>query len=56
MIMTALAIAACNRDYVLRKLDVKGVFIQTEMKGKPVYIRCSGAAQRFNTGYVPRVH
>jgi hypothetical protein len=41
-IMTCLALAACNPTYTLAKIDVKGTFIQTEMKGTPVYIRCTG--------------
>ncbi len=40
-IMTCLAIAACNRLYTLGKIDVKGVFIQTEMSGTPVYVKCT---------------
>ncbi len=41
-IMTALTIAACNKDYALGKVDIKGTFIQTEMSGMPVYIKCRG--------------
>jgi hypothetical protein len=41
-IMTVLMVAVCNGDYALGKLDVKGAFIQTEMKGTPVYIKCRG--------------
>jgi hypothetical protein len=41
-IMTCLAIAACNRLYTLGKIDVKGAFIQTEMSGPPVYVKCTG--------------
>jgi hypothetical protein len=41
-IMSTLAVAACNGNYTLGKLDVKGVFIQTKMKGTPVYIKCRG--------------
>ncbi len=39
-IMTTLAISACNRNYALGMLDVKGTFIHTEMKGTPTYIKC----------------
>jgi hypothetical protein len=39
-IMTSLAVAANNRGLKLAKIDVKGAFIQTEMRGPPVYIRC----------------
>jgi hypothetical protein len=41
-IFTCLTVAACNPDYVVGKLDVKGAFIQTEMSGVPVYIQCRG--------------
>ncbi len=41
-IMTCLAIAACNPTYTMGKIDVKGAFIQTEMGGTPVYIKCGG--------------
>jgi len=41
-IFTCLTVAACNPDYVIGKLDVKGAFIQTEMSGTPVYIQCRG--------------
>ena len=37
-IMSCLTIAACNPEYVVAKLDVKGAFIHTEMSGTPVYI------------------
>jgi hypothetical protein len=39
-IMTSLTVAANNRGMKLAKIDVKGAFIQTEMRGSPVYIRC----------------
>jgi hypothetical protein len=41
-IMTCLALAACNSSYIMAKIDVKGAFIQTERRGTPVYIRCTG--------------
>jgi hypothetical protein len=41
-IMMVLMVAACNRDYLMGKLDVKGAFIQTEMKGTLGYIKCRG--------------
>jgi len=40
-ILTCLALAACNTGYTLGKIDVKGAFIQTEMSGTPVYIKCT---------------
>jgi hypothetical protein len=40
-ILTCLALAACNTAYTLAKVDVKGEFIQTEMSGTPVYIKCT---------------
>jgi hypothetical protein len=41
-IMTVLMVAACNSNCHMEKLDVKDAFIQTEMKGTPVYIKCRG--------------
>jgi hypothetical protein len=41
-IMTCLTVAACNPQYAVAKLDVKGAFIQTEMSGTPVYVKCTG--------------
>jgi len=38
-IMACLAIAAYNRNFRIAKIDVKGAFIQMEMKGRPVFIR-----------------
>ena len=38
--MTALAVAACNPRIKAAKIDVKGAFIQTEMVGPPVFIKC----------------
>jgi hypothetical protein len=41
-IMSCLAVAACNPQCHIAKLDVKGAFIQTEMSGMPVYVKCTG--------------
>jgi predicted small secreted protein len=41
VILMCLALAACNTAYTLGKIDVKGAFIQTEMSGTPVYIKCT---------------
>jgi len=41
-ILTCLTLAACNTAYTLAKIDVKVAFIQTEMSGTPVYIKCTG--------------
>jgi hypothetical protein len=41
-IMTCLAVAVCKEQCTVGKLDVKGAFIQTEMSGTPVYIKCMG--------------
>jgi hypothetical protein len=41
-IMTTLAVAACNGNYMLGKLDEKGTFIQTEIIGTPVNFKCRG--------------
>jgi hypothetical protein len=40
--MTCLTAAACNPQYEIAKLDVKGAFIQTEMSGTSVYVKCTG--------------
>ena len=39
-LMACLAIATANGIKEVGKIDVKGAFIQTEMKGPPLYIRC----------------
>ncbi len=39
-LLTCLAVAAYNPMYVMAKIDIKGAFIQTEMVGLPVYIKC----------------
>ncbi len=39
-IFACLAIAAYTGQYIFAKLDVKGAFIQTEMEGPPVFIKC----------------
>jgi hypothetical protein len=41
-IMKCLTVAACNPQYEIAKLNVKGAFIQTEMSGTPVYVKCTG--------------
>jgi hypothetical protein len=41
-IMMVLMVAACNSNYHMGKLDIKGAFIQMEMRGMPVYIKCRG--------------
>jgi hypothetical protein len=40
-IMTCLVIAACNRLYMLGKIDMKGTFIQTEGSRTLVYVKCT---------------
>jgi hypothetical protein len=40
-IMTCLTMAANNLQYGIVELDVKGAFIQTEMSGTPVYMKCT---------------
>jgi hypothetical protein len=40
-ILTCLALAACNTAYTLAKIDVKGAFIQPEISGTPVFIKCT---------------
>jgi hypothetical protein len=39
-IITCLTVAACNGKYTIAKIDVRGAFIQTEMQGTDVYIKC----------------
>jgi len=41
-IMSCLTVVACNPEYKVAKLDVKGAFIQTEMSGTPVYVQFRG--------------
>jgi hypothetical protein len=38
--MAALTVAVCNPCIKAAKIDVKGAFIQTEMVGPPVFIKC----------------
>jgi hypothetical protein len=40
-ILTCLVLGACNAEYTLGKIGVKGAFIQTEMSGTPVYVKCT---------------
>jgi hypothetical protein len=42
LIMTGLAAAVSNEDFVVRKLDITGAIIKMEMTGSPIYIRCTG--------------
>jgi predicted small secreted protein len=46
-ILMCLALATCNTAYTLGKIDVKGAFIQTEMSGTPVYIKCTRQLRDF---------
>jgi hypothetical protein len=39
-LLTCLAVAAYNSMYIMAKIDMKGAFVQTEMVGPPVYIKC----------------
>ncbi len=39
-IFTCLAVAAYTRQYTVANIDVKGAFIQTEMEGPPIFIKC----------------
>jgi hypothetical protein len=54
-IMSTLAVAACNGNYTLGKLDVKGVFIQTKMKGTPIYIKCRGQLSNLIMAKYPKI-
>ena len=39
-ILTSLLVAAVNISYKLAKIDVKGAFVQTRMRGPDVFIKC----------------
>jgi hypothetical protein len=39
-LLMCLAVAAYNSTYRMVKIDEKGAFVQTEMVGPPVYIKC----------------
>jgi hypothetical protein len=54
-IMACLAIAAYNNNLKLAKINVKGAFIQTEMKGRPVYIRCNKKLMQLITEVIPGI-
>jgi hypothetical protein len=54
-IMACLAIAAYNNNLKLTKIDVKGTFIQTEMNGRPVYIRCNKKLTQLITEVFPGI-
>jgi hypothetical protein len=43
-IMSSLAEVACNKGYMLGKIN--GTFIQMERNGMPVYIKCMGMLKR----------
>jgi hypothetical protein len=40
LLLMCLAVAVYNSTYKMAEIDVKGAFIQTEMVGLPVYIKC----------------
>jgi len=54
-IMACLAIAAYINNLKLAKIDVKGAFIQTEMKGRPVYIHCNKKLTQLITEVIPGI-
>jgi hypothetical protein len=39
-LLTYLSVVVCNKYYKLAKIDVKDAFIQTEVQGTDVYIKC----------------
>jgi hypothetical protein len=39
-LLMCLAVAAYNSTYIMGKIDVKCKFVQTEMVGPPVFIKC----------------
>jgi hypothetical protein len=40
-ILSCLTVVTYNNSYRMAKIDVKWTFIQTEMEGPPVYIKCN---------------
>ncbi len=54
-ILTSLAFAAYNPNLKFAKIDVKGAFIQTEMKGTPVYIKCNKKLTQLITDTLPGI-
>jgi hypothetical protein len=53
--MACLAIAAYNRNFRLAKIDIKGAFIQTDMKGRPVFIRCNKKLTQLIVDIIPGI-
>jgi len=54
-IFACLAVAAYTRQYTVTKIDVKGAFIQTEMEGPPVFIRCDRKLTRLIVKLLPGI-
>lgn len=54
-IMACLAVAASNGVTQIGKIDVKGAFIQTEMEGSPVYVRCDKNLTRLIVEVLPGI-
>ena len=54
-LMACLAIASANGITQVGKIDVKGAFIQTEMEGPPLYIRCDVELTKLIVAHLPGV-
>eukprot|EP00590_Aulacoseira_subarctica_P000645 CAMPEP_0172416458 /NCGR_PEP_ID=MMETSP1064-20121228/2944_1 /TAXON_ID=202472 /ORGANISM="Aulacoseira subarctica , Strain CCAP 1002/5" /LENGTH=262 /DNA_ID=CAMNT_0013154125 /DNA_START=168 /DNA_END=956 /DNA_ORIENTATION=+ len=54
-IMACLTVAASKGMTRIGKIDVKGAFIQTEMEGPPVYVRCDKNLTRLIVEVLPAI-
>lgn len=54
-IMTCIGIVAGNRQYAVAKLDVKVAFIQTELSGMPIYVKCMGRLKNLTVHALPEI-
>ena len=54
-LMACLALAASNGMTKIGKIDVKGAFIQTEMVGPPVYIKCDPGLTKLIVEVLPAI-
>jgi len=52
-LMACLAIASANGLTEVGKIDVKGAFIQTEMEGPPLFIRCDEELTKLIVAHLP---
>jgi hypothetical protein len=54
-IFACLAVAVYTRQYTVAKIDMKGAFIQMEMEGPPVFIRCDKKLTRLIVKLLPGI-